>query len=187
MSTILKEKEGADVENLKAQLAEFASSLQYALDTNTTLVSENKYLVVVLARMKLDNDALLTHCLSAEEKERIMSVENEELKQNLTDLTVHSHSEQEKIEQLQAFLRKEGEDLRRTQDFVLHQHELGFNKALDQAAYLYNIPLNEWKFDVNKDFYKGELMLVIDILDDDGGEEFAQSATPGLDNAVGKA
>jgi len=121
--------------------------------------------------------------VESHQKGKGLSAEVVDLKQNLTDVTA---IKQAKNEQLQTALHKVGDDLHRTQDFVLHQHELSFNKALDEAAYFYNVPLNEGKFDVNKDFYKGELVLVDDIRDEEGGEEFTQLATPGLDNAGGK-
>jgi len=66
--------------------------------------------------------------------------ENEGLKQNLTDMTMTSFSEQKKFDWLQATSQKVGKDLQRTQDFVLHQHELDFNKALKQATFFYGIP-----------------------------------------------
>jgi len=46
---------------------------------------------------------------------------------------------------------------------VINQHELGFQKALDQAAYFYNIPLNEGKFNVEKDFHEGKLLPIDEI------------------------
>jgi len=54
---------------------------------------QNKDLVVELVWLKMDNDALLTCCLGAEEKERVVSTKNESLKKNLTDTTVNSHVE----------------------------------------------------------------------------------------------
>jgi len=41
-------------------------------------------------------------------------------------------------------------DLVIAENNVIDQHELGFQKTLDQAAYFYNIPLDEGKFDVDK-------------------------------------
>jgi len=155
MDTVLKEKGGTDIEGLKTQLSKSTSSLQYALDSNSALIGQNKDLVAKLAQLKLDNDALLTRCLNAEEEEKVLSVENDSLKQSLTDMTMTYYAEQDNTERLQMTLHKVGEDFHRTQDFVLHQHELGFNKALDQVAHFYDIPLNKGKFDMKKDFYKG--------------------------------
>jgi len=42
--------------------------------------------------------------------------------------------------------------------FVIDQHKLRFEKALQQAKYFYKIPLDEGNFDVGKDFYNGELI-----------------------------
>lgn len=55
-------------------------------------------------------------------------------------------------------------DLEIVEDNVLDQHELGFQKALQQVAFFYNIPLEEGKFDVGKDFYLGQLKSIEEIL-----------------------
>jgi len=57
---------------------------------------------------------------------------------------------------------------------------------MEQAAHFYGIPLNQGKCDVNKDFYKGDLMFVADIPDNDGEEETTCHATLGLDGAMMK-
>ncbi|KAL9322248.1 hypothetical protein ACSQ67_010301 [Phaseolus vulgaris] len=116
-----------------------------------------------LARMKLENDALLACCSSAEEKEKVVLAEQERM-------TLPSLADKEKVNQLQKALHKLGEDLQRTQDIVLHQHELGFNKGLEHVVFFYGIPLTEGKFNVNKDFYKGELMPVTNIPDRGAGQ-----------------
>lgn len=61
-----------------------------------------------------------------------------------------------------------------------------FNNALEQETYFYGILLDEGKFNFNKLFYKGELMLITDI-DDDDIEESTQLATPGSDDTTEKA
>ena len=67
---------------------------------------------------------------------------------------------EEKIEQLKV-------DVFEAQNFILEQHKLGFAKTLEQAKYFYKIPIDEGNFDVEKDFYNGELMPVNEIPEDD--------------------
>jgi len=131
-----------------------------------------------LARMKLENDALLACCSSAEEKEKVVLAEQERM-------TLPSLADKEKVNQLQKALHKLGEDLQRTQDIVLHQHELGFNKGLEHVVFFYGIPLTEGKFNVNKDFYKGELMPVTNI--PDRGSWATRCSGPADDAGQGRA
>jgi len=53
------------------------------------------------------------------------------------------------------------------ESFVIEQHKLGFDKALQQAIYFYKIPVDEGNFDVKKDFYNGELIPINEISDED--------------------
>lgn len=38
------------------------------------------------------------------------------------------------------------------ESFIMEQHQLGFDKALQQAKYFYKIPIDEGNFDVEKMF-----------------------------------
>jgi len=68
-------------------------------------------------------------------------------------------------------------DLEIAKNNVIDQHKLSFQKALDQAAYFYNIPLDEGKLDVDKDYYEGNL-LPIDEISSARGVVLAPSRTP---------
>ncbi|ESW33432.1 hypothetical protein PHAVU_001G068700 [Phaseolus vulgaris] len=138
MGSVLKEQDSTKVEGLKTELAESAASLQSAHDSNSVLLGKNKDLAAELARLKLENDRLLARCLSAKEKEKEVLVEQEKL-------VVSSSAKRERADQFQPAPHKVGEDLQRTQDFVLHPHESRFNKGLEQAAFFYGIPLDEGK------------------------------------------
>ncbi|QCD85921.1 hypothetical protein DEO72_LG3g444 [Vigna unguiculata] len=46
---------------------------------------------------------------------------------------------------------------------VVEEHELGFRKALRQAALLFEIPLDDGHFDVGKDVYQKSLVRIKDI------------------------
>jgi len=52
------------------------------------------------------------------------------------------------------------------ESFVMEQHKLGFDKALQQAKYFYKIPIDDENFDMKKDFYKGELVPINEILEE---------------------
>ncbi|BAU02012.1 uncharacterized protein HKW66_Vig0116760 [Vigna angularis] len=54
-------------------------------------------------------------------------------------------------------------DLEDIVQVVIEQYEVGFKKALAQAAHFYNIPLDEGNFDVMKDFYHGKLMFLFEM------------------------
>jgi len=58
-------------------------------------------------------------------------------------------------------------DVFEAESFILEQHKLGFDKALQQAKYFYKIPIDEGNFDVKKDFYNGELISVNEIPEED--------------------
>jgi len=61
--------------------------------------------------------------------------------------------------------------------FLIKQHDLGFSQGNRQAAYLYQIPEDEGKFDNRKDMYMGELIPVMYIPDEDEGEAEAHEGT----------
>lgn len=61
-------------------------------------------------------------------------------------MTLSNYWFEEKVEKLL-------KDLEVVENNVLDQHELDFQKALQQANFLYSIPLDEGKFDFDKDFY----------------------------------
>ncbi|WVZ15985.1 hypothetical protein V8G54_013551 [Vigna mungo] len=46
---------------------------------------------------------------------------------------------------------------------VFNKHQAGFHKALAQAAFFFNTPLDKGNFEVMKDFYHGKLVNIQDI------------------------
>lgn len=50
---------------------------------------------------------------------------------------------------------------------MFDQHELDFTKAFHHATYFYKIPFDQGNFDVGNDFYKGELVSIEDIPNED--------------------
>ncbi|KAK7382244.1 hypothetical protein VNO80_01034 [Phaseolus coccineus] len=86
--------------------------------------------------------------------------EMESIHRELSSMTISHHSEQTHRE-------KAEKEVEEAQQYVLEQHKLSFTKSLQQAEYFYKIRINDGNFDVMKDFYKGKLILVRDIPDDD--------------------
>jgi len=84
-------------------------------------------------------------------------------------MTLSNYRSEEKVEKLL-------KDLEVAENNILDQHELDLQKALQQANFLY-IPLDEGKFDFDKDFYQGQLVPIDQIL---SGREVASalSKTP---------
>ena len=73
------------------------------------------------------------------------------LKESLSDMALTNHRSEEKVEKLLKALEV-------AEDSVMEEHESGFKKALCQAAFFYNVSLDEGKFNVDKDFHEGQLM-----------------------------
>jgi len=72
-------------------------------------------------------------------------------------MSLSNYWSEEKVEKLL-------KDLEIAENNVIEQHELNFQKALDQATSFYNIPLDKGKFVVDKDFYEGKLLPIDQIL-----------------------
>lgn len=50
---------------------------------------------------------------------------------------------------------------------MIKQHDFGFDQAVRQATFFYQVLVDEEKFNNRKNFYKGELTSVMDIRDED--------------------
>jgi len=78
------------------------------------------------------------------------------LKESLSAMALTNHRFEEKIDKLL-------KELEVVKDSVIEEPELGFKKALQHAAFFYNVPLDEGKFDIDRDFYEGQLMPIDQI------------------------
>jgi len=78
------------------------------------------------------------------------------LKESLSDMALTNHRTEEKVKKLL-------KELEVVEDSVMEEHEADFKKALCEAIFFYNIPLDEGKFDVDKDFHECQLMLLEQI------------------------
>ena len=57
------------------------------------------------------------------------------------------------VEELKITNAELDKELWELQESVIKEHELGFKKALRQAALLFSVPANDQRFDVGKDVY----------------------------------
>ena len=148
-----RDKNIAEVEGLRVKLDESTSKLQSALIENTNLSARNQGLEAEMKKWR-------ERCELAEKTEREVADKADEeirdLKESISDMALTNHRSKEKIYKL---LKK----LEVAEDSVIEEHELDFKKALQQAAFFYNVPLDEGKFDVDKDFYEGQLMPIDQI------------------------
>ncbi|KAK7333817.1 hypothetical protein VNO80_30596 [Phaseolus coccineus] len=75
--------------------------------------------------------------------------------------------------------------LQEFQMYLLVHYEKGFNKVIWQVTYFVNIPMDEGKFDVGKDFYHEELTAFEDIVDEDDEILATQNVNLGFSTSVG--
>ena len=122
-----------------------------------------------------ENRSLKERCSTAEEKEKAGVSWVEHLSEDVVDLTdqvtkLTLDQEEERIHQ-----KKAEEDLLEFKGFVL---DLGFMHTVRQAAFFYQVPIDEGKFDNRKDIYWGELVSAMYVPDeeeedDEDGEHVA--------------
>ena len=67
--------------------------------------------------------------------------------------------------------KKAEDDLVKFKGFVLEQHDLGFMRAVRQAAFFYQVPIDKGKFDNRTDIYRGELVSSMDVPDEEGEDD----------------
>jgi len=148
-----RDKNAAEVERLRAKLNESSASLKTKLSENATLLAQKEALEVEVARWKEKFE--LAERTGREVAEKADN-EVKGWKESLSDMGLTNRRAEERIAKL---LR----ELEVAEDSVMEEHELGFKKALRQAAFFYNVPLDQGKFDVDKDFYEGQLMSIDQI------------------------
>ncbi|XP_068474735.1 COP1-interactive protein 1-like [Phaseolus vulgaris] len=89
--------------------------------------------------------------------------EIQRLKGNFADLSAAKKAEADNNLRLESVINQLNSRVTRAKGYVVQQHKLGFQKALQQAKYFYKIPLDAGNFDVGKDFYNGELIPISEI------------------------
>jgi len=103
---------------------------------------------------------------SDEEKEQIQN-ESQLLKEKLLELSTAKENDNNTIKLMEKEIDQLKVSVFEAKSFVIEQHKLGFDKALQQAKYFYKIPIDEGNFDVKKDFINGELIPFNEIPEED--------------------
>jgi len=161
----------AAVESLKDELVEVSTSLKVAQPDNERVKGENLSLRKLVEDLGGENRALKEQSLTPE-KEKAAGDGIDHLSEDVADLT-------DKITRLTLELEEERPQHKKAEDnlvefkgFVLEQHDQGFMRAVRQAAYFYQVSVDEGKFDNRKDIYRGELVSAMDVPDEeDEGDE----------------
>ena len=153
------------MESLKSQLAEASSSLKGAQADNERAKGEILSLRKLVKDLRGENRSLKEQCWSAEEKERATAGRVEHLSLDIADLTDKVTKLTLDLEEERLQRKKAEDDLVEFKGFVLEQHDLGFMRAVRQATFFYQVPIDEGKFDNPKDIYRGELVSAMDVPD----------------------
>ena len=104
---------------------------------------------------------------SDEEKTQLQN-ESQLLKEKLLELSTAKETDKSTIKLMEKEINQLKVSVFEAESFILEQHQLGFEKALQQAKYFYKIPIDEGNFDVKKEFYNGELIPVNKIPEENG-------------------
>ena len=138
-----------ETEDLEAEVALLKKQLRAANSEKEKFSGELGDCQKQLQQATSDRKSWRNRCLEAEEKVKKTVEEVSALKRALTEMKTAN-----------ADLDKEVWELRES---VVEEHELGFRKALRQAALLFEIPLDDDHFDVGKDVYQKSLVRIEDI------------------------
>jgi len=167
MGDELMRKGNEGVEKMKADLERSTTSLQSVLSTNISLAGRNKDLEEQHEQVRVEAALLQERCSVATQKE-------EQANQRATELRDEVKVLEEKISSLKDGREEDGRrisgleaELGKLQDYVIEQHDMGFELAVNQTTFFYGVPIDEGKFDNRKAFYKGELLPLADIPEDD--------------------
>jgi len=158
---MMKEKSGryvslTEFEMLKADLAENkekAGSLSLQLEEMKKQKEEEE---VLKNGLEKENAEL------KKEKTRLFEG-NQDLAEKISTLSSASELDKSTIKLMDEEISQLKANVLEAETFTFEQHKLGFEKVLQQAKHFYNIPIDEGNFDVKKDFYKGELIPVNEI------------------------
>ena len=172
LGKMLKEKNVNSValsefEKLKTDLAEYkekASSLFEQLEEMKKQKGEQE---VAKEEFKKENVELKNENLKSNEENAQLRKENQLLNEKVLALSSTNEADKKAIKEMDEEISQLRTNVFEAESATFEQHQLGFEKALQQAKYFYNIPLDEGNFDVKKDFYKGELVPANEIPDTD--------------------
>jgi len=157
----------AAVESLMDELAEVSTSLKVAQADNERVKRENLSLRKLVEDLGGENRALKEQCLTAAEKEKVAADQIDHLSEDVANLTDKITRLTLELEEERLQHKKAEENLVEFKGFILEQHNLGFMRAVRQAAYFYQVSVDEEKFDNRKDIYRGELVSAMDVPDEE--------------------
>ena len=106
--------------------------------------------------------------LKSDEEKTQLQNESQLLKEKLLELSTAKETDKSTIKLMEKEINQLKVSVFEAESFILEQHQLGFEKALQQAKYFYKIPIDEGNFDVKKEFYNGELIPVNKIPEENG-------------------
>jgi len=139
MGDELMRRDSVDIEKLKADLENSASSLKSALSANINLAGRNKDLEEKLEQADAEIGMLREKCSVASQKEEQANDRAAELRREVGELEGEvallksgREGDSRRIADLE---RKLGE----LQDHVIEQHDRGFDLAVRQAAFFYKV------------------------------------------------
>jgi len=135
------------------------------------LTSQIEELSLVNSWKEVEKETLKNKVTHLSAQRMTLDTENQQLKENLVDFSAGKKIDFENILRLETEINELKSRVNQAESFVVQQHKLGFEKALQQAKYFYKIPLDAGNFDVDKDFYKGELVPVGEIPYDESPED----------------
>jgi len=105
--------------------------------------------------------------LKSDEERKQLQIDNNQLKEKMLELSNGKEIDNNTIKLMEKEIGQLKTSVAEVESFVIEQHKLGFDKALQQAKYFYKIPIDERNFDMKKDFYKGELVTINEILEEE--------------------
>jgi len=165
---IIKEKSAigissAEFDKMKTELAEAhekIKSLTLKVEEmnvlNTQRESEKESLKSKITELNSER-------LKSDEERKQLLTENQQLNEKMLELSSAKEIDNNAIKLMEKEIDKLKTSVFEVKSFVIEQHKLGFDKALQQAKYFYKIPIDEGNFDMKKDFYNGELVPISEI------------------------
>ena len=145
-----------EFEKLKREVAESNEKIRL-------LNSQIDELSLVNIRQETEKETSKSENVELSAQNLTLNTENQQLKEDVAKLTTAKKIDVEGIFRLEAEVNELKLRVDQVESFVIQQYKFGFERALQQAEYFYKIPLDAGNFDVSKDFYKGEFILVGDI------------------------
>ncbi|XP_068483422.1 golgin IMH1-like [Phaseolus vulgaris] len=169
---MMKEKNGncvslSEFEKLRTDLAEYKEKTSSLFEQLEEMKKQKSEQEVAKEDFKKEIVELKNESLRSSEENAQLRKENQLLNERVSALLSTNEADKSTIKLMDEEINQLRTNVFEAESFIFEQHQLGFEKALQQAKYFYKIPLDEGNFDVKKDFYKGELVPANEIPDTD--------------------